>query len=181
MSELDAARSHIEQSLSVSRGADDLRGIAWGTHDLGELEFAHGHIDRAEALLLEAMEGFAEFGILVGTYRSEVLRGRIRAEQEEWPAALTCFKKALDLAIAMHFKVRVAILFKGLAEIAAALQRPDLAARLLGAATSWRAQGTDGWFDATAGKYGGWPRQDYFNAAFRRAATRSHRQSSAQE
>lgn len=81
----------------------------------------------------------------------------------------------------MHFQVRVAILFEGLAEIAAALQRPDLAARLLGAATSWRAQGTDGWFDATAGKDGGWPRQDYFNAAFRRAVTRSHRQSSAQE
>jgi len=181
MGELDAARSNIERALSVSRGADDLRGVAWGTHDLGELEFAHGHLEQAEALLVEAMEPFAEFGILVGTYRSEILRGRIRAAREEWPAALTFFKAALDLAIAMQFKVRVAILLEGLAEVAAALQRPDLAARLLGAATSWRAQGPDGWFDATAGKYGGWPREDYFSAAFRRAITRSRRQLSAQE
>ncbi len=181
MGDLDAARSHIERSLTVSRGADDLRGVAWGTHDLGELEFAHGHLERAEALLCEAMERFAEFGILVGTYRAEILRGSIRAEQEDWPAALACFKRALDLAIAMHFKIRVAILFEGLAEIATALQRPDLAARLLGAATSWRGHGPDGSLDASAGKYGGWPRPDYFNAAFRRAVTRARRQSNAKE
>jgi len=181
MGELDAARGQIERSLSVSRGADDLRGVAWGTHDLGELEFAHGHMERAEALLLEAMERFAEFGILVGTYRSEILRGSIRAAQEDWPAALTSFKKALDLAITMHFKIRVTILFEGLAEIATALQRPDLAARLLGAATNWRGQGPDGSLGATAGKYGEWSQPDYFNAAYRRAVTRSRRQSNAQE
>jgi len=81
----------------------------------------------------------------------------------------------------MHFQPRVAILFEGLAEIATALQRPDLAARLLGAATSWRGHGPDGSLDASAGTYGGWPRPDYFNAALRRAVTRARRQSNAKE
>lgn len=180
LGELDDARDHIERSLMVSRSVDDLRGVAWGVHDLGELEFANGHMDRTELLLLEAMERFAELGMLIGTYRSEVLLGKVRAAQEDWPAALACFKRALDLATTMHFKVRVAILFEGLAEIATALQRPDLAARLLGAATSWRRQGSDGSLDAKAGR-SVWPRQDYFTAAYQRAVTRARRQSRARE
>jgi len=168
MGELDAAREHIERSLVLSRSADDLRGVAWSIHDLGEVEFASGHVERTEALLTQAMGQFAEFGSRIGTYRSEVLLGNVYATKEDWSAALACFSRAIDLGTTMHFKVRVAVLFEGLAEIATALQRPEFAARLLGAAVTWRE------------RYG-FPRQPHLNAAYQRAVTRARRQLRVQE
>jgi predicted ATPase/DNA-binding CsgD family transcriptional regulator len=161
--ELDAARKHIERSLTVSRSANDLRGVAWSAHDLGEWELASGHLERAEDQLTEALRQLSESGIAVGAYRCEVLLGTVHVTREDWVAALACFSRAIETATILHFTVRVPIVFEGLAEVAAALRRPEVAAQLFGAAATWRDRH-------------GFPRQHYFNAAYKRGVTQTRRQ-----
>ncbi|HET9648082.1 MAG TPA: LuxR C-terminal-related transcriptional regulator [Microlunatus sp.] len=161
--ELGPTRDHIERSLSISRSVDDRRGIAWSIHDLAELELANGRLERSEMLLEQAMHQFSELGNVIGTYRSEVLLGTIYAAREDWSTALSAFGRALTSASTMHIGPRVAVLFEGVAQIAAALRAPELATQLLGSAESWR-------------RAHGFPRQQHFAASYQRVLSHTRRQ-----
>jgi DNA-binding CsgD family transcriptional regulator len=57
--------------------------------------------------------------------------------QRDWPAALAEYRRVLAVERTTGFSTRAGELLEGVAAVAAAIGRPDLAARLFGALASW--------------------------------------------
>jgi non-specific serine/threonine protein kinase len=126
------------ESLALCRAVGDGAGIAWSVHDLGEVAFLQGELDEAERLLEEGLLRLEDEGVEFGAYRAVVLLGGVHVRRAQWHRALSRYEVALVQQRRTHFVARGAEIMDGLAVTAAALHRPTLAARLLGAAAAWR-------------------------------------------
>lgn len=133
-----ASQSDDERSLTICRATGDLRGEAWSVHDLGEIAFAKGDLDRAEQLLEEGLERFEEHGVAFGAYRALVMLGAVHRRRSAWLGAISRYQEGLARQRQMHFVAAGADICEGLAMIAAAMRRPAMAARLFGAGHVWR-------------------------------------------
>jgi predicted ATPase/DNA-binding CsgD family transcriptional regulator len=126
------------QSLALSQAAGDAAGVAWSFYDLGEVAFLRGELDEAERLLKDGLRRLEDQGIGFGAYRAVVLLGGVHVRKREWLRALRQYEEGLFRQRGTHFVARGGEILEGLAVTAAALHRPALAARLLGAGAAWR-------------------------------------------
>jgi predicted ATPase/DNA-binding CsgD family transcriptional regulator len=133
-----------ERSLSMCRAIKDLRGEAWSVHDLGEIAYALGDLDRAEQLLEEGLARFEEHGVSFGAYRALIMLGDTRRRKGHWLDALSGFSKALSRQRQLHFVQRGADIMEGIAAVAVVMHQPAYAARLFGAGQAWRHTFGDG-------------------------------------
>ena len=125
-----------EQSLKIIQRLGDQRGLAWASHDLGEIAFARGDLDRAQRFLEEGCRRFDDLGLTYGSYRAQSLLGDVYRLKAEWVLALTWYERSL--ALLPQTPTGGAEILEGLAQIAEALQKPVLAARLFGCGHAWR-------------------------------------------
>ena len=125
-----------EQSLEIVQRLGDHRGLAWTSHDLGEIAFARGDLDRAQHFLEEGCRRFDDLGLTYGMYRAHSLLGDVYRLKAEWVLALTWYERSL--ALLPQTPTGGAEILEGLAQIAEALKKPALAARLFGCGHAWR-------------------------------------------
>lgn len=133
-----ASRQDAEQSLSICRAIGDHWGEAWSLHDLGEIAWALGDIDRAQLRLEQGLRHFEELGVAFGEYRALVLLGDVHRRRAQWRQAISLYDRALGQQRQLHFVARGADILEGLAEIALAFHRPAATASLFGQASAWR-------------------------------------------
>lgn len=138
MGNVIASQTYVENSWSICRATNDVRGEAWSIHDLGETAFARGDLDLAEQLLEEGFHRFEEHGVAFGAYRAIIMLGDVCRRKARWLDAVTRYGQALDRQHEMHFVAYGANILEGLAQVAVALQQPTVAARLFGAGHAWR-------------------------------------------
>jgi non-specific serine/threonine protein kinase len=136
--ETNKAQRYVEQSLALCRKSGDPWGEAWSIFDLGHIAFAQGAIERAQALIEDASQRFTQMGILFGAYRALILLGDIQRRRSCWAEAVAFYTEALQLEQQNRFGQFGADLLEGLAKTATLLRRPGDAARLFGAAHTWR-------------------------------------------
>jgi predicted ATPase/DNA-binding CsgD family transcriptional regulator len=136
--EIEAADLLNEQSLLICREVGDRVGLAWCLYDLAESAFARRDLETAEPLLTEGLANFSDLGIDFAVYRTLVLLADVQRLRREWLQALSHYRRALEVQHARGFAARGAEILEGLAALATEIARPDLAARLLGAAAAWR-------------------------------------------
>jgi predicted ATPase/DNA-binding CsgD family transcriptional regulator len=132
------ARRDAGASLTLCRAEGDPAGEAWSLHALGETQFLVGRLEEAGELFEEALALFDLAGVPFGAYRALTLLGAVARRQFLWSAAADRYRKALDRQQHRHFTSRGADLLEGIAEMAATLHHPVDAARLFGAAETWR-------------------------------------------
>lgn len=125
-----------ERSMDIVERLGDQRGLAWANHDLGEIAFVRGDLDRAQRLLEEGQSRFDSLGLAYGSYRAQSILADVYRLKGEWLLAVTWYERSL--ALQQQTPTGGAEILEGLAQIAAALQRPALAARLFGCGHAWR-------------------------------------------
>jgi non-specific serine/threonine protein kinase len=133
-----ASQADAEHSLGICRATGDLRGESWSVHDLGETAFASGDLDRAQSLLEEGMERFEAQGVDFGAYRAGIMLGNVHRRRGRWREAINRYEHALARQRELHFVTQGGDILDGLAEVAVALHKPVVAARLFGAGDAWR-------------------------------------------
>jgi non-specific serine/threonine protein kinase len=135
--EVAVADRLARESLAMCRAANDPAGVAWSLHDLGECAFARGELSEAKTALVGGIAVFCELGVGFAEYRSRIMLADVHRLQRDWPAALAEYRRVLAVERTTGFSTRAGELLEGVAAVAAAIGRPDLAARLFGALASW--------------------------------------------
>ena len=125
-----------EQGLEIVERLGDQRGLAWAHHDLGEIAFVRGDLNRAHRFLEEGCRRFEDVGITYGRYRAQSILADVYRLKAEWVLALNSYQRSL--ALMPQTPTGGAEILEGLAQIAEALQKAALAARLFGSGHAWR-------------------------------------------
>jgi DNA-binding CsgD family transcriptional regulator len=125
-----------EQGLDILQRLGDQHGLAWTNHDLGEIAFVRGDLDRAQRFLEQSCHRFDDLDLTYGSYRASSMLADVHRLKAEWVLALTGYERSL--ALQPQTPTGGAEILEGLAQIAAALQQPALAARLFGCGHAWR-------------------------------------------
>lgn len=132
-----AARLY-EESLSIHRGLEDKRGMAYALASLATLAQEHGDSERAQGLAEESLRllnGLGERHIT--GWVTAVLAGAI-LKQGDTERALTLLRRSLVLAQSVGDRQIIPYMLDDLGRVARAQARPERAARLCGAAAALR-------------------------------------------
>lgn len=138
LGEYEKARSLHEEGLVMRREVGDKRGIAMGLHNLGYVLALQGNYDEARALQEESMGLHREVGNNAGVAYALAALGNIDLSTGKVADALENYMEAMELRLALGDKEGIADALDGLAAVAAATGQNELAARLLGTASSLR-------------------------------------------
>ena len=152
---------HIE-SLAIVRRIGDRQGEAWTIYQDAMLALALGQHDRAAASAQEAASKFAGNGADYGVLLADCRLGDALSAQGRYAEAVTAYGAAVSMQGRSGFVRDVEDLLEGVAIVAAALGAHEPAAKLLGAAATWRALDAD-------------PRVPYGMADYRAATASSRR------
>lgn len=131
------APGYARQGLATCQRIDDALGIAWSTYDLGEILFADGKDAEAESLVLDGLRQLAELGTSYGVYCCHVTLGHAYRRQERQAEAIEAYRGAVGVERRFGYRTHGADVLAGLGSVALALDRPDIAARLVGAGRTW--------------------------------------------
>jgi DNA-binding CsgD family transcriptional regulator len=104
----------------------------------GSAAFALGEYSEASSNFLESVNLFESLDSPFGACHAQVDLGLTRYLEGKLTAALNAYRKALRYQRDYRFTTESADTFDGIAAIAAALNRLDLAAKLSGTAAGWR-------------------------------------------
>jgi non-specific serine/threonine protein kinase len=134
----EKGRREIAESLIRSQACGDVLGVAWTYDSLGIAEFVLGRYPEASSHLLESANQFESLDAPVGACHALVDLGLTLRLEGKLLAALNAYRRALRYQREYRFTTETGDTADGLAAIAAALNRLDLAAKLHGAAFGWR-------------------------------------------
>jgi DNA-binding CsgD family transcriptional regulator/tetratricopeptide (TPR) repeat protein len=134
--ELAAAAAWLNEALALGRAANDERSIYHALYWQGEIARAAGDYDRAVGLL-EASLNRQEGNAWLATSALFSL-GHVALVQSETERAAALFRETLDRCRRLGDRLGLALSVEGLAWVAATNRRPELAARLFGAADGLR-------------------------------------------
>ena len=136
--DIAAARSKYEHSLAVWRELDDQWGYGLATSNLAKLCYRTGDVLMAKQLLINASAMQRDEGNQWGWAESIERLGHITFDEGDYPQAAKLFYDSLALHQKIGRKQLVADCLDGLAQVATAMEQPDRAAWLYGAATAVR-------------------------------------------
>ena len=129
----------LEESLAISRDVGDKMGLAVCIRLSGQLALSQGNLVEARSLAEESLELFREIGDRPNTASSLCLLARVESNQGNYPAARTLYEQSLATASKGIDNIGlVATCLEGLAAVVAAQGDLTWAARLWGAAESYR-------------------------------------------
>jgi predicted ATPase/DNA-binding CsgD family transcriptional regulator len=134
----EKGRREIAESLVLSQACGDALGVAWCYDLLGIAAFVLGDYTEGSSHLLESATQFESLDAPLGACHALVDLGLTLRLEGKLPAALNAYRKALRYQRDYRFTTESADTLDGIAAIAAALNRLDLAAKLFGTAAGWR-------------------------------------------
>jgi DNA-binding CsgD family transcriptional regulator len=161
-SDLETSEACHVESLAIVRRIGDSQGEAWTMYQRTMLALARGEPDRAAASAHRARTMFADNGADYGILLVDCRLGDALTAQGRFAEAVAAYGSAVSLQVRSGFVRDVEDLLEGLAIVAAVLGAHEPAAKLLGAAATWRALDGD-------------PRVPYGMADYRAATASSRR------
>ena len=133
LGETDGAEAPLQRGLSMFRELDDGWGVANALLGLAQAAMARGDGAAAASLLSEAQSfsrAAGDWFTLSANLSVQALASRLRGEDEQ---AADKLRECVDLAAGLRDAWTVVLGISGLAGVAASQDRPERAARLLGA------------------------------------------------
>ncbi|HEY0606505.1 MAG TPA: tetratricopeptide repeat protein [Herpetosiphonaceae bacterium] len=124
-----------EESLMLSQQLDDQRGVARTLSNLGTVAYTQGEYNQATDYLLESLALLREVGDIDGVASSLTNLGLVSCMQGNAATAGTYFAQSLVMYQELGRKQGIGLCLVGIAGVAGACGRPDLAVRLSGATT----------------------------------------------
>ena len=134
----EAGRREIAEGLARSQACQDALGVAWAYEMLGITALMVGQFTEASSLFLRSFSQFENLGAPLGACHSQVALASALRHGGKLTAALNAYRNALRYQRDYRFTTESADILEGLAAIAAAVGRFELAARLSGTASGWR-------------------------------------------
>jgi predicted ATPase/DNA-binding CsgD family transcriptional regulator len=134
----ERGRREIAESLALCQACGDALGVAWCYELLGIAAFVRGEYTEASSYLFESATQFQRLDAPLGACHALVDLGLTLRLEGKLSDALNAYRKALRYQRDYRFTTESADTLDGIAAIAAALNRLDLAAKLSGAAAAWR-------------------------------------------
>jgi DNA-binding CsgD family transcriptional regulator len=138
--DLGLARAFLEESLAIRRDLGDARGLAYTLQNLGDVTLAQGDAARAGDLLDESLTVFREIDSERGIAFALHSLGRLALATGDLVRSAACHADALALRRTLADRQGVTADLERLAVVAIAAGRPEVAARLCGAAGALRAE-----------------------------------------
>jgi predicted ATPase len=134
----ETGRREIAEGLTRCQACHDAVGAAWGYELLGVAAFVLGEYSEASSHLLESATQFESLDAPLGACHALVELALALRYEGNLTASLSAYRNALGYQRDYRFTTESADSLEGLAAIAAALNRLDLAAKLWGTASGWR-------------------------------------------
>jgi len=134
----EKGRREIAESLVRSQACGDVLGVAWCHDLLGIAAFVIGDYGEASSELLESATQFEKLDAPLGVCHALVDLGLTLRLMGKLADALVVYRNAVRYQRDYRFTTESADTLDGLAAIAAALNRLELAAKLSGTAAGWR-------------------------------------------
>jgi len=133
---LAEARAHFEAALEGFQELNDLNGLSWAPAWLGSVAYRAGDLQQAQALLdadltVQYIGGSELFSALLS-------RGDVARAQGDLAHAAEVYARGLKLVLDQGGQPHLPEYLEAFAKLALAGERPDRAARLLGAAEALR-------------------------------------------
>lgn len=124
--------------MVLCQACRDALGVAWCYDLLGIAAFVLGEYTEASSYLLQSATQFESLDAPLGACHALVDLGLTLRLEGKLPAALNAYRNAVRYQRDYRFTTESADTLDGIAAIAAALNRLDLAAKLSGTAAGWR-------------------------------------------
>jgi non-specific serine/threonine protein kinase len=134
----EAGRREIVEGLARCQACHDALGAAWCYEQLGVAAFVLGEYTEASSYFVESASQFEGLDAPLGACHAQVALASARRHEGKPTAALDAYRNALRYQRDYRFTTEIADIVEGLAAVATAVSRFDLAARLCGAAAGWR-------------------------------------------
>ena len=137
--DLNEFARHNDRARRLAREIGDELGEAWTLH--GEVAAAgvRGDVPRAVRMAEGALATFERNGGLYGMYRTWFRLAEAYRRNRAWHEAIQAYRAVFEIVRTQHFTTETGDLLEGLGHVAAALRDGASAARLIGAARTWRA------------------------------------------
>ena len=133
-----AARLH-ETAFQIAWQLRDPWWVGSSLNNLGLIALERGDFEVARSRLEQALDGFRQAGDRFTTALCQDSLARIYIKLENEEAARRCFQEALAVSAQFRDAVNVSVELEGLAEMELAINKPERALTLLGAAKVLRA------------------------------------------
>jgi predicted ATPase/DNA-binding CsgD family transcriptional regulator len=134
----EAGRREIAEGLARSQACQDALGVAWAYEMLGITALIAGEFTEASSLFLTSFSQFENLNAPLGACHAQVALASALRHEGKLTAALNAYRNALRYQQDYRFTTESADILEGVAAIAAAVGRFELAARLCGTASGWR-------------------------------------------
>ena len=134
----EAGRRELAEGLTRSQACHDALGAAWCYEMLGVSAFVLGEFTQASSDFLTSSSQFESLGAPLGACHTQVALASALRHEGKLAAALNAYRNAMGYQRDYRFTTESADILEGVAAIAAALRRFELAARLYGTAAGWR-------------------------------------------
>jgi predicted ATPase/class 3 adenylate cyclase len=129
----ERARALYEESLELRRRLGDPLLIANTLHNLSLDALAEHDVDRARAAAEECLAISRELGNLMHSAGALYCLGKAALIESDWPTADEYLRQGLELYDRLHENTGIGDCLKAMAEVAAAQEQPERAARIWGA------------------------------------------------
>jgi predicted ATPase/DNA-binding CsgD family transcriptional regulator len=133
-----AAEQHFQAALDLARAHGDRDGMASALYNLGAIALLREEPAQAAPLLAESMTIFRELKNPWCVAEVSIQQGGLALQQGDIDAAARHYCAALDGLSELGGRYHIPMTLEGLAAVATARGRPELAARLLGGAAALR-------------------------------------------
>ena len=132
------ARSLFEESLSFFLKAGDRRGMASGLNHMGDLASQERNYPLARSLYEQSLATFRELGDRWGISGTLTHLGDLAQDQDDHKLAYSHYRESLRIFQELKHDRGISRVLEGFATSAAALDQPERALRLAGAAAGLR-------------------------------------------
>ena len=134
----ETGRRETVEALARLQACGDAQGVAWCYHNLAVAAYALGEYATAASYSVECANQFERLGSPFGACHAQVDLGLTLRLEGKLAAALNAYQNALRYQQDYRFTTESADILDGIAAIAAALNRLDLASKLFGTGAGWR-------------------------------------------
>jgi predicted ATPase/DNA-binding NarL/FixJ family response regulator len=134
----EAGRREIAEGLTRCEAGHDALGAAWCNELLGIAALMIGEFTQASSYFVLSFSQFENLDAPLGACQAQIALASALRHEGKLPAALNAYRNALRYQRDYRFTTESADILEGLAAIAVAVRRFELAARLCGTAAGWR-------------------------------------------
>jgi predicted ATPase/DNA-binding XRE family transcriptional regulator len=135
---LQAAEKYVEESIALYRQLENKRGLSNALQTYGQITFARGDLERAHKLLSESVEISQEIGDREGYLWIRSRLGYFTLWQGDTAMARQIFSETTKGFSQDKIETGVAFNVEGMASLCIAIDKPSIAARLIGWADGTR-------------------------------------------